>query len=112
MTEEEYYWEKAEFQDPIAHSKHVANYRNGIYDSIAFDEQYRKEAEKSKDFIEKKIKTLHQVENILKESGLDYELIPIAPDELYPYPVYVISFNEEVPTEDRTYNRFLKVNES
>lgn len=69
-------------------------------------------AEKSKDFIEKKIKTLHQVENILKESGLDYELITLAPDDLYPYPVYTISFNEEVPIEDRTYNRFLEVTEN
>lgn len=44
MTDEEYYWEKAEFQDPVAHAEHVANYRKGIRDSIAFDEQYAKEA--------------------------------------------------------------------
>lgn len=46
MTEFDYYWEKAEFQDPIAHRMHVINYKNGIRDSVAFDEQYQKEASK------------------------------------------------------------------
>ena len=45
MTEFEYYWEKAEFQDPVSHRSHVKNYKKGIRDSIAFDEQYQKEAE-------------------------------------------------------------------
>ena len=45
MTEFEYYWEKAEFQDPVSHRSHVENYKRGIRDSIAFDEQYQKEAE-------------------------------------------------------------------
>lgn len=45
MTEFEYYWEKAEFQDPVSHRTHVENYKKGIRDSIAFDEQYQKEAE-------------------------------------------------------------------
>lgn len=45
MTEFEYYWEKAEFQDPVSHRAHVENYKRGICDSIAFDEQYQKEAE-------------------------------------------------------------------
>ena len=45
MTEFEYYWEKAEFQDPVSHRVHVENYKKGIRDSIAFDEQYQKEAE-------------------------------------------------------------------
>lgn len=45
MTEFEYYWEKAEFQDPVSHKMHVENYKKGIRDSIAFDEQYQKEAE-------------------------------------------------------------------
>ena len=45
MTEFEYYWEKAEFQDPVSHRAHVENYKKGIRDSIAFDEQYQKEAE-------------------------------------------------------------------
>ena len=45
LTEFEYYWEKAEFQDPISHRSHVENYKKGIRDSIAFDEQYQKEAE-------------------------------------------------------------------
>lgn len=45
MTEFEYYLEKAEFQDPVSHRSHVENYKNGILDSIAFDEQYQKEAE-------------------------------------------------------------------
>ena len=45
MTESEYYWEKAEFQDPVSHRMHVENYKKGIRDSIAFDEQYQKEAE-------------------------------------------------------------------
>lgn len=43
MTEFEYYWEKAEFQDPVSHRMHVENYKKGIRDSIAFDEQYQKE---------------------------------------------------------------------
>ena len=45
LTEFEYYWEKAEFQDLISHRSHVENYKKGIRDSIAFDEQYQKEAE-------------------------------------------------------------------
>lgn len=45
LTEFEYYWEKAEFQDPVSHRMHVENYKRGIRDSIAFDEQYQKEAE-------------------------------------------------------------------
>lgn len=45
MTEFEYYWEKAEFQDPVSHRAHAENYKKGIRDSIAFDEQYQKEAE-------------------------------------------------------------------
>ena len=45
LTEFEYYWEKAEFQDPVSHRMHVENYKKGIRDSIAFDEQYQKEAE-------------------------------------------------------------------
>ena len=56
MTEFEYYWEKAEFQDPISHRAHVENYKKGICDSIAFDEQYQKEAEeelKKEDLSEK-----------------------------------------------------------
>lgn len=45
MTDSEYYWEKAEYQDPVSHRMHVDNYKRGIRDSIAFDEQYQKEAE-------------------------------------------------------------------
>lgn len=45
LTEFEYYWEKAEFQDLVSHRAHVENYKKGIRDSIAFDEQYQKEAE-------------------------------------------------------------------
>ena len=41
LTEFEYYWEKAEFQDPVSHRSHVENYKKGIRDSIAFDEQYQ-----------------------------------------------------------------------
>lgn len=44
MSEFDYYWEKAEFQDPYAHEQHVQNYMIGIHDSICFDEQYSKEA--------------------------------------------------------------------
>lgn len=43
-TTEDYYWEKAEFQDEWAHRQHVENYKKGIRSSIAFDEQYAKEA--------------------------------------------------------------------
>lgn len=46
MTDFEYYWEKAEFQDHVAHRTHVENYKNGIHDSVAFDDQYQKESEK------------------------------------------------------------------
>lgn len=46
MDDIDYYWEKAEFQDSVAHRNHVENYRKGIRDSLAFDEQYQKEAEK------------------------------------------------------------------
>ena len=45
MTEFEYHWEKAKFQDPVSHRVHVENYKKSIRDSIAFDEQYQKEAE-------------------------------------------------------------------
>lgn len=45
MSEFEYYWEKAEFQDPEAHRAHVENYKKGIRDSTAFDEEYQREAE-------------------------------------------------------------------
>lgn len=45
MTEFEYYWEKAEFQDPEAHKRHVENYKKGIRDSVAFDAEYQREAE-------------------------------------------------------------------
>ena len=45
MTDSEYYWEKAEFQDPVSHRMHIDNYKRGIRDSIAFDEQCQKEAE-------------------------------------------------------------------
>lgn len=58
MTEFEYYWEKEEFQDPVSHRVHVENYKKGIRNSIAFDEQYQKEAEeelKKEDLSEKRI---------------------------------------------------------
>ena len=45
LTEFEYYWEKAEFQDPVSHRAYVENYKKGIRDSIALDKQYQKEAE-------------------------------------------------------------------
>ena len=45
MNESDYYWEKAEFQDPWSHRQHVENYKKGFHSSIFFDEQYTKEAE-------------------------------------------------------------------
>lgn len=49
MSEFEYYWEKAEFQDPEAHRAHVENYKKGIRDSICgyseMDTTYDTEAE-------------------------------------------------------------------
>lgn len=45
MTDEQYYWEKAEFQDPVCHRMHVENYKRGIRSSVAFDDRYAKEAE-------------------------------------------------------------------
>ena len=44
-TDEDYYWEKAEFQDEWSHRQHVENYKKGIHSSVAFDEQYMKEAQ-------------------------------------------------------------------
>lgn len=44
MNESDYYWEKAEFQDPLSHRQHVENYKKGIRSSVAFDEQYAAEA--------------------------------------------------------------------
>lgn len=44
-TDEDYYWEKAEFQDPVSHRMHVDYYKMGIHSSIAFDEEYMKEAQ-------------------------------------------------------------------
>lgn len=43
-SDSDYYWEKAEFQDPVSHREHVENYKKGIRDSVFFDEQYAKEA--------------------------------------------------------------------
>jgi hypothetical protein len=45
MSESDYYWEKAEFQDPYSHREHVENYKKGIHSSVFFDEQYQKEAQ-------------------------------------------------------------------
>ena len=45
ISEFEYYWEKAEFPDPEAHRAHVENYKKGIRDSIAFDDEYQREAD-------------------------------------------------------------------
>lgn len=45
MSESDYYWEKAEFQDPYSHRQHVENYKRGIRSSVFFDEQYQKEAQ-------------------------------------------------------------------
>lgn len=44
FSESDYYWEKAEFQDPVSHREHVENYKRGIRSSVFFDEQYAKEA--------------------------------------------------------------------
>ena len=43
--EKNYYWEKAEFQDPVSHREHVENYKKGIRSSVFFDEQYMAEAQ-------------------------------------------------------------------
>lgn len=43
-SDADYYWEKAEFQDDVAHRRHVDNYKKGIRSSVFFDEQYAKEA--------------------------------------------------------------------
>ena len=43
-SDSDYYWEKAEFQDPVSHREHVENYKKGIRSSIAFDEEYMLEA--------------------------------------------------------------------
>ena len=43
-SDSDYYWEKAEFQDPVAHRQHVENYKKGIRSSIFFDKQYSAEA--------------------------------------------------------------------
>ena len=55
MKDFDYYWEKAEFQDPYSHRLHVENYKKGIRDSVAFDEEYQKEAEEETSKYGKKI---------------------------------------------------------
>lgn len=45
MKESDYYWEKAEFQDPVSRREHVENYKNAIRSSVFFDEQYMAEAQ-------------------------------------------------------------------
>ena len=49
MSESDYYWEKAEFQDPVSHRQHVENYKKGIRDSLFFDEQYAEDAKKEQE---------------------------------------------------------------
>lgn len=44
MSESNYYWEKAEFQDKSCHAMNVQAYMNGRRVSEYFDEQYEKEA--------------------------------------------------------------------
>lgn len=44
-SDSDYYWEKAEFQDPVSHRIHVENYKKGVRSSVFFDKQYSKEAE-------------------------------------------------------------------
>lgn len=44
MTEVDYYWEKAEFQDEFSHKKNLESYMAGVRVSVCFDDQYTKEA--------------------------------------------------------------------
>lgn len=44
MSESDYYWEKAEFQDPVSHREHIENYKRGIRSSVFFDDRYMAEA--------------------------------------------------------------------
>lgn len=44
MSDFDYYWEKAEFQDPVSHRAHVENYKKGIRSSVFFDDRYYAEA--------------------------------------------------------------------
>ena len=60
-TDQHYYWEKAEFQDPVSHRQHVENYKNGIRSSLAFDAEYMIEATE-----ELKADPVEFIENVMK----------------------------------------------
>lgn len=60
-SDQDYYWEKAEFQDPVSHRQHVENYKKGIHSSIAFDEEYMVEAME-----ELKTDPVEFIENVMK----------------------------------------------
>lgn len=46
MSDADYYFEKAEYQDPETHRQHVENYKRGLRSSVVFDDQYAAEAVK------------------------------------------------------------------
>ena len=54
LTEFEYYWEKAEFQDPVSHRVHVENYKK----CIQFEDDGRGS-------------TITKIGNIIKDKWLD-----------------------------------------
>lgn len=43
-SDQDYYWAKAEFQDYVAHRRHIDSYKRGIADDEFFHERYRDEA--------------------------------------------------------------------
>lgn len=75
-SDSDYYWEKAEFQDPIEHRRHVESYKRGFADAYAFHEQYRKEAldelyeEYKRDWCEVRC---YNLEDIDEEVGINGE---------------------------------------
>ena len=67
-SDQDYYWEKAEFQDPVSHREHVENYKKGIHSSIAFDEEYMIEA-----IEELKADPVEFIEKVMKIDLLEWQ---------------------------------------
>lgn len=69
-SDQDYYWEKAEFQDSVSHRGHLENYKNGIRSSTAFDEEYMVEA-----IEELKADPVEFVEKVMKIELLEYQKV-------------------------------------
>lgn len=74
---EDYYWEKAEFQDPLAHQLHVEKYKRGVKDSSYFNNDYEKEANDQLKKLELHIPT-REVRDFLIMNGYPYMVSSVA----------------------------------